>query len=381
MKKTLLATAISSVLSINSAAAMSVEERLAAMEQRISQLENKVETQQQVIDEKEREIDELKTAQSESGNQDGAGGWFQSVSMGGVIEVEANRSKTDGAGTSSDLYVATAELGISAQVNDWTSADMVLLYEDGEDFVVDTAIITIADPNSFWAVTAGKTVVPFGTYESYLLSDPLTLELGETGEDTVIAGFDYQGFNGGAYLYKGDIDSNDNDEIGSYGGWLGYARESDNLNYAATVGYTNNLGDSDTLGELTAATGMNNHVAAWHASLGMNFNNLSLIGEYVGASDSFAANEIAPGSVKAKPSAYHLEGAYHFKLSDMDSTFAIGYGETDESADIGLAEKRIMTALSIGIMENTSVSFEYASEEDYAGVDTDTVTGQLAVEF
>jgi hypothetical protein len=33
------------------------------------------------------------------------------------------------------------------------------------------------------------------------------------------------------------------------------------------------------------------------------------------------------------------------------------------------------------IIDATSLSFEYAQSEDYAGVKTDTLTGQLAVEF
>jgi hypothetical protein len=40
-----------------------------------------------------------------------------------------------------------------------------------------------------------------------------------------------------------------------------------------------------------------------------------------------------------------------------------------------------MAAISHELMENTSIALEYASDEDYAGETTSTVTAQLAVEF
>lgn len=388
MKKTLLSLAITSLLSSSIASAMTVEERLAAMEQRIMQLENRVATQDAVIREKESQIEELQqSSEKQAASSESSGSWFDNVEIGGVIEVEANSVRADGGDDTSDIYVATAELDISAEINPWTTADLVLLYEDGYNGVeIDTATISIADPDNIWYVTAGKTVVPFGIFAANTLSDPLTLELAETSEDTLIAGLASNGWNGGVYTYAGDTDDNVDDsnlDIGSYGAYLGYARETDSLAYDVSVGYTNNLGDSDTISDGRTLT---QHVDAWYASLGLVSGAFGLNAEYIAATDDFAVGTLHDGSVnrvspKASPSAYYIEGSWNFSLAEKSSVFAIGYSATDEAEDIGLAEKRLAAALSIGILENTYLTFEYANEEAYTGEDTDTVTGQLAVEF
>jgi len=369
MKKTALSLAIAAIISSPLVNASSVEDRLAAMEQRINQLEQRVASQDAVIQEKEQQIEEL---QSGAGQQASAsGGWADRVSVGGVVEVEANHVSTGGSDTS-DLYVATAELDISAQVNNWTTADVVLLWEDGDSGVnLDTATITIADPDNIWAVTAGKTVVPFGVFAANTLSDPLTLELAETSEDAIIAGIESNGWTAGAYTYAGG-----RDDIGSYGLYAGFGQEIDNLAYAFSVGYTNSLEDADTLD----AAGSSAHIDAWYASLELTSGPFGLNAEYVAANDDFATT-VFGSTAPVSPSAYYIEGAYNFSLAGKESVFAIGYSNSDESDEIGLAEKRIATALSIGIMDNTALSFEYANEEAYDGTDTDKVNGQLAVEF
>ncbi len=378
MKKRLLSVAILSLLNTGPLLAMTVEERLAAMEQRIIQLEQRVATQDTVIEAKQKQIEQLQgDVEQQAARPASTGSWTDNIEVGGVIEVEANHVSESGSADTSDIYVAWAELDISAAINSWTVADLVLLYEDGDNGInIDTATISIADPDSFWAVTAGKTVVPFGIFAANTLSDPLTLELGETSEDTLIGAIDSDGFNAGIYTYAGDIDNND---IGSYGAFAGYARESDSLAYDVSVGYTNNLGDSDALTEGRAVPDSGNHVDAWYASLGMAAGELTINAEYVAAVDDFDAGVY--GANKISPSAWNIEGAYGFSIAEKDSIFVIGYSTTEEAADTGLAEKRLLTALSIGILENTALTFEYASEKAYNGTDTDTVTGQLAVEF
>ena len=68
-------------------------------------------------------------------------------------------------------------------------------------------------------------------------------------------------------------------------------------------------------------------------------------------------------------------------LGGKPSTFAIGYQTTNEAQNLGLAEKRLAAALSVEIMDNTGLSFEFAKDTSYADEDTNTFTGKLAVEF
>ena len=105
------------------------------------------------------------------------------------------------------------------------------------------------------------------------------------------------------------------------------------------------------------------------------------IGEYLGASDIFSANALAGGSAAASPSATNLELAYNFGLSGKEITLAMSVQGTREARDTGLPENKTLLDISIGVMENMSVAFEYANEEDYAGDENNAFTAQLAVEF
>lgn len=110
--------------------------------------------------------------------------------LGGVVEVEAGFVNEDDSamGDSSDIALATVEIGLDAKLNKNVEAQIVLLYEDGEDFTVDEGTITLTGPYGEF-ITAGKMYVPFGMFNSHFISDPLTLELGETNESAILIGY------------------------------------------------------------------------------------------------------------------------------------------------------------------------------------------------
>jgi hypothetical protein len=352
--------------SINAA---SVEERLIAMEKRLQQLEQRIAEQEQVIKEKDKQIVELSSNPEEKNN------WVDNIEIGGVVEVEAQNVSPDGSPDESDIYVATVELGISAKINDWTEAEVVLLYEDDgdNDLDVDTAIMSISDPNSIWFLNAGLYALPFGNFSTNLVSDPITLDAAETYDSAVEFGISNEGFILSAYVFNGDQQS----EIENYGIALNYETEGDNYIFNSGLGWINDLSESDSVVDDDGTT-MTNKASAWTAFAQLNLKSFTLIGEYVAATESLDAY-----SSNDEPSFFNLEAAYHFEAMGKPTTIAIGYQGTDEASLYagGLDEERMLAALSMEIMEATSLSFEYANSEDYAGVETDTLTGQLAVEF
>ena len=83
-----------------------------------------------------------------------------SVAFSGVVEIEAAHSSPYTGTSSSDINVATVELGIEGRVNEEVSAEIVLLHEeDDEDtnFEVDVATMSYTPKNSNWSFTAGQT--------------------------------------------------------------------------------------------------------------------------------------------------------------------------------------------------------------------------------
>lgn len=199
MKRTTFAIAtLLSFASITSgtAAAGEIKDELAAIKARLKQLENQVEKQndtiqhqQDIIENKSKQIEALAEVTETKQNNSGGNAWFNKVEISGLVEVEAGHNNPDEGDDSSDVVLATAEIGIAAEINDWVSSEIVLLYEEDEtDLEVDVATVTIANPDGPWYITGGQTYVPFGVFETNLISDPLTLEIGETRESVVLAG-------------------------------------------------------------------------------------------------------------------------------------------------------------------------------------------------
>lgn len=420
MKKTILAAAMAAAMASSGGAMAAAAfdpaafaEELAAIKARMKALESQVQDQSRTIQaqeralkEKDRQIQEF-VSNPRIRKGEAGGGWFQNVEIGGVVEIEAGYNDPDEGDSESDVVVATAEIGIAAQINDWTSSEITLLYEeDDTDLEVDVAIISIANPDGPWFTTAGQQYVPFGTYETNLVSDPFTLELGETRETALLAGVELNGFVGGVYGFNGDIDEDGDSKIDSFGAFAGYGHENENSSFAVNVGYINNIADSDGLQDTINdniddpdgdpmtddAVDFDDQVAGVTIDGMFTTGPFTFIAEYTTATDDFTSVELPYKSGGAEPSAFNVEAAYSFMIAGKDATLAVAYQETDEAVALELPEERISAAISVGVMDNTTLSLEWAHDNDYSKSDRDavgldekvggdTITGQLAVEF
>jgi hypothetical protein len=410
MKRTTLAIALYSIFSATPGMADALEDRLQHLEHMLQQLQAQVDKQGSVINrqdqtiqrqgktiEQQADVIEDQRKHLDAPRGDGGGDWFQSVEMSGVVEVEASHTDSDGPDTPSenDLTLATVELGISAQINDWTSAEIILLHEeDDTELEVDVGTITIADPDAPWFVTTGQFYLPFGAFESNMISDPLTLEVAETRESALQIGFDNGRFNGSVYAFNGDNKKQDGDtyqnRIDNWGANLGFVHEGDSVNFGAGAGYINDIGDSDAIQDALSATVGNevdDHVGGWTVNAIAEAGPFTLIGEYVRATDDFEFTELPFDGGGAQPKAWNAEVGYGFSIMGKDSTLAAAYQRTKEAVALELPRRRLLVGWSIDIMENTALSFEWAHDKDYSisdggtGEDTDTITTQLAVEF
>lgn len=129
--------------------------------------------------------------------------WADRITLSGVAEAEISVNGND----ESDMVVATIELGVDAQVNEWVNVHLRMLYEEDEtaSLGVDEGIITLgnAEQSSF-SVAVGRMYLPFGVYDTNLLSDPLTLELGETSETAAQVMFEQGPLTASLFVYNGD---------------------------------------------------------------------------------------------------------------------------------------------------------------------------------
>ncbi|MCY3824893.1 MAG: LbtU family siderophore porin [Nitrospinae bacterium] len=370
----LLAAAVALLWHAPALAQQSVEERLLNMEKRIRQLEERVSAQDKVIVEKDKQISRLT----------GGDKWFEAVEIGGAIDIRGIVTSPPEGDNETDLVVDSVELGIGAQVNDWVSGEVVLLYE-GEGVDVDSATLTIGPPEGAWSLTAGQLYLPFGAFETNLISDPLTLDIGETGQNAVQLDVSTGALSWSVFVFKGDNMEDGDNLIQGMGAAVGYSVETETFELGLNLSYTNDLGDSDGL-EVEGAEGYD-RVAGISASAMLTIGSISVLGEYLGAMDTFGADYVAFGDYGAKPSAWMVEVAYGFELGGKGVTLAASYQTTDEALAIELPKKRMLVGLSSEVMDGLSLGFEWARDTDYSadeggsGENTDNFTLQLAAEF
>lgn len=311
------------------------------------------------------------------------------IEVSGLVEIEASSASPYVGSSVSDIVLATAELGLSGQVNDQISASITLLYEeDDTDLEVDVAKLTFKPADTSWSVTAGQIYVPFGSYDTNMVSDPLTLEIGEARETAIQFDFEMGHFSVAGYLFNGANKKNNgaDDKIDNFGLNLGYAFEG-KVNVTANVGYINDIGDSDGLEGSLTSTNVQDHVAGISLSLMAEMGDVNVIIEYVAARDSFLPGELAFAGGGAKPKAFNIEAGYSFKFLGKWASVGVGYQTTDESLALGLPEKRIISSFGVDVMKNTTVGIEFVRDSDYSvseggtGQSARTVTAQVAVEF
>lgn len=397
MKLSRIAVAMTFILGTQTTAfADSVEERLARMEAKMAEMQRRMDAQAEQIKEQESVIAQQQkqlTESDEIANADTDSGWFEQIELSGVVEVEASHHSPYQGDSESDVVLATFELDISSQVTDWVEVGGSLLYEEDEtDLEVDTGYILLANPDATpLSAAAGQIYVPFGRFETNLISDPLTLEIGETRESTALLGFAHSDFSGSLYAFNGTNNKNGDSRIDAWGAALDYAWESDRMSWGGGIGYISDLGDSDTLQDTIEDNLGNNdihdQVGGWTINLDGQFGAFRLIGEYLAATERFEQGEIPWKQQGAKPKAWNLEAGYGFRLLNKDATFAVAYQGTNEALAFDLPKRRWLLGLSVDIQENTALSFEWAHDEDYdqdaGGTDrnADTLTAQLAVDF
>jgi hypothetical protein len=333
-------------------------------------------------------------------------GPIETIAFSGGVEVEAGYEKTDPAAAgdsgeeSSDLALATVELGVDATVASQVSGHILFLYEDGEDLLIDEGYIVLHGEEAFpLYLMAGEIYVPFGNFESGMISDPLTLELAETRETAIQVGFEAGGFHGDVYLFNGDMDkTEDESHFDNFGLSAGYAYESDAFSIDMGISWINNMADTDGLTDAFEETrtaleeaGFSYDMADYAAGFGTCFilgvGPATLVGEYVGMTEApeFLLSNLSDDSSAGvdtweKFSAWNIELDYGVNVGGRDASLSVGYQGSDATADL-LPETRILGAFSIGLFEKTSLAFEYLHDEYESGNKTHAVTTQLAMEY
>ncbi|MBW2624003.1 MAG: LbtU family siderophore porin, partial [Deltaproteobacteria bacterium] len=156
------------------------------------------------------------------------GKWTERITLSGAVEVEANYTNMNfnnpavQDAAASDITLAKVELGVDADIVKHVQGHVLLLWaeDDTEPVDLDEGFIILdgLDRIPFF-LDAGKQYVPFGYFESHFISNPITLELGETRESAIKVGFQNEWLELCAAVFNGDIDkTGQSDHVRSYVG-------------------------------------------------------------------------------------------------------------------------------------------------------------------
>ena len=277
--------------------------------------------------------------------------------ISGQVEVEL---------TADSIAASTVGLGVSKQVNDMVSTEMSLLYE-GATTDIDTASITIAPQTGGWHITTGQFFLPFGSFNSNMISDPITLEMAETGANALQIGYEDSGFGISAYTAAGAS------SLDTMGANINYHYEKDSTKFGIDLGYTTNLGKSAGI----SADGVTDAVIGQSIMAMAEMNGFSLVYENIAATTAFTTGALLTGNM---PVVTNIELAYGFDLGGKETTVAVA-AQSSEGANDLFAKTRNLFTFSSMIMQGTSLGLEYKQETDYASTETTAITAKLAVEF
>lgn len=318
------------------------------------------------------------------------------IDITGLVEVEAVSAEDYSGINTNDITLATAWLAIDTEVNERVSTHVAFLYEeDATDLGLDEGTLTLGLSKSM-SLTAGKMYVPFGRFDTLMVSDPQTLAIAETVESVLMLSGERNGLYGSAYLFNGDSDEASEvakgENTGISGGVnLGYTKEDV---YDLGISYISNIADSDALQELddgNAAKPVHTHgvvkssVPGMSAYIYFDLGRFTLLGEHVSAIETFSNGDL-DGTVnnKEQPSAKNLEVGVGLT---PNLTFAVAYQSTREAQFIGLPEMVLSSTLAYEVAEGATIAAELANMKDYGvsdggtGENASSVTVQLAVEF
>jgi len=321
------------------------------------------------------------SAQSTTTNASGVSKFISNSVIEGAIEIEAGFSSDYAGDDASDIAVATVELVIDSNINDKISTHILLLHEEDETALeVDEASISF-DLDNGYSLTAGQLYLPFGNYETNMISDSLPHEFSEARETAIQLDITSGAFTSSFYMFNADVlETGADDSIESMGFNIEYSTDS----FTAGISYINNLSDGDLISELLVSSpATTSYVSAMSVYATASFGKTSVFFEHITALDEFDSTDLDISTSNQKPGALNLEVGFELK----DAVVAVAYQSSTEAVDFELPETRFLVSYSMDLMKNTSLAFELASDTDYSiadggtGENASALTTQLAIAF
>lgn len=279
------------------------------------------------------------------------------------------------------------------------------------ELFVDDAFVNIGNLNKTpFYLTAGQAYLPFGEYQTNMVTWPAITAIGQTRMPAAMIGYSSganNGFLGTLFAYNTNTTLG---KSGAGGGSLTYQFGNNDIsgNVAGSIisniadaGGMQNTGISDGsfagFGESNATENIN-QVPGYDFNGVLNLGAYSILAEYVSAVRAFPTSALSYNGNGAQPMGGNVEAAYTFTAFKKPATVALGYGWTNESLALALPQQRFSAVFNISWWRDTVEALEFRHDIEYSASDyadgiggtaitqgpggyNDTVTASIAAYF
>lgn len=248
--------------------------------------------------------------------------------------------------------------------------------------------------------TLGQMYVPFGTYNTTMISSPLTKLMARTETRAVLVGYQQQtpcAWYAAAYAFKGDSHVGSSNGVNNGGVNFGYKFEQGKFtgnvgggliaNIADSLGMQNNgfrvipppmplvfTGFGGVSG--SGSESLSHRVPAYDVRGIFSFSkSVDFIAEYIAPTTSFSKSDMTMNGHAASPRALNAEIAYTFQGLSKPLSLAGGYGFAKDALALGLPAQRYSAVLNTSIWRNTLQSLEFRHDVNYSSGVTATGSG------
>lgn len=352
------------------------------------------------------------------------------ILLSGIIESQALfRDAGGGENNTSDIDLTTANLdAYILGPSNWTSGLLELAYDNNigtqtgsfssndrmlnSRVFVNKAFVVLGDfqLSPFYS-SFGQMYVPFGVYSTTMVSSPFTKILGRTQARAIVVGYKQQSTNSlnvSAYIFHGpSFIEGEGSRVNNGGLNLDYQFKMRQVTADVGAGVIGNIADSQGM----QITGNNNdnpplfggfggptetftnsfgvveqvntgneelqhRVPAYnlHGLIGIG-DNIQLIGELVGATTHFSAQDMTFNDGQAKPFAWNLEGVYNIPRFHKPTSISFGYQRSYDALAIGLPRTRYAAVINTSYWKSTLQSLELRHDINYSGTNTSSGSG------
>lgn len=270
----------------------------------------------------------------------------------------------------SDINVGKLELMFDRQINKQVDIHLMLLHEEdaanNASAVFDESSIIFNTGN--YQLTAGREVVPFGIFDTLVVSQPLTLQLVEAKESVVKIERNDHSLNYAGYIFSGESLAGKTTRIDGFG--FSINGETDAAHWG--VAYINHIGDSETLQELGGTVQSKVPGAAFAISTSLD--EIRFVFEAITALGAFQVGDYA-GKVKnsSKPMVYAIDLGFR--------QLGFSYQASEQADFSGLAASLLLVSWKQSLADGLQLGVELSSAKDYLNQTSESLLVQLSAEF